>query len=362
MLKVLLRIVAFPVLVLFVLAFPISLMLRDVGSLLFEAETTKALVRQSLMGSELIASLARRSSEQVLLSAGEGQGAMGVMLSQMDEEDWRQITEIIAPEDLLADTVDGVVDAFAHWLSDEQAELPDLNVNLARMKANAVQNTSEVVSIFLNALPECDAAVLSSLTLDAGLLQSIPTCRPPEPLYSQVAAQADASVEQLINQAPDSINLDQISDGQQAPAELLQLKQTIIQLRFGLAWGWVAVLGLGLLAAGLASAGFKSFLKWAGWPMFLAGAVTLVIGVSLFVFTFSFLDGILGLVFGEGSAAMAVLASVMAGGALKLVSGPMSLQGLVVTLLGLGALLYARSLDRREKSPGIPINRKRIGL
>jgi hypothetical protein len=280
----------------------------------------------------------------------------------MDEEDWRQITEIIAPEDLLSDTVDVVVDAFSNWLNDEEADLPDLNVNLARLKANAIQNTTEVVSVFLNALPECDADVLASLTVSAGLLQSIPACRPPEPLFSQVAAQADSSVAQLISQAPDSIDLNEITDGQQAPQELLHLKQTIIQLRFGLAWGWVAVLGLGLVTAWAASTGLKSFLRWSGWPLFLSGAITLVIGLSLFVFTFSFIDSILRVVFGEGSAAMGVLAGAMAGGALNLVSGPMALQGVVVTLLGLGSLLYARSLDRREKSPGIPINRRRIGL
>lgn len=360
MLKTLFRIIAVPVLVLFVLAFPISLMLRDVGSLLFEADTTKALVRQSLMGSALADSLARQGAEQ-LLAANRG-GSFSSLLLLMDEEDWRQITEIIAPEDILADTVDVVVEAFSQWLNDDQAEFPDLQVNLSRLKANAVQNTGEVVTVFLNALPECSADVLASLTLDAGLLESFPACRPPEPLYSQVVAQADSSMGQLINQAPDSINLNQLTDGQQAPQELIQLKQTLVRLRFGLAWGWVGILGIGLLAAWAGAAGFKSFLRWSGWPIFLAGGVTLIIGLSLFVFTFSFLDQVLAAVFGKGSAAMEVLAGAMAGGALNLVSGPMALQGLLVTSLGLMALLYARALDRREKSPGIPIKRKRIGL
>lgn len=362
MLKILLRVIAVPVLVLFVLALPISLMLRDVGSLLFEADTTKALVRQSLLGSDLAGRFARRSTEQVLSSDTGGEAGFTLLFTQIDEEEWRQITEIIAPEDLIAETVDVIVDAFTNWLNDDQADFPELQVNLSRLKANAIQNTEEVVAVFLNALPECSADVLSNLTLDAGLLESFPGCRPPEPLYSQIVAQADSSVGQLISQAPDNIDLNQITDCQQAPAELIQLKQTLVRLRLGLAWGWVAVLGIGLLAAWAASAGLKSFLRWSGWPMLLAGGLTLILGLSLFVFTFSFMDRALAMIFGDESAAMGVLASAMAGGALNLVSGPLALQGLVATMAGLGALLYARSQHQREKSPGIPINRKRISL
>jgi hypothetical protein len=358
MLKVLLRVIAVPLLVLFIVALPISLILRDVGALLFDSETTRALVRESLVGSELAASLARQGTQQMLLERDPAEAAPSI---EMGEEQWRQVTEIIAPESLLDDTFDKVVTDFSQWLNGSDAEFPEMTIDLTELKGNALQRADEVMAVFLSALPACTAEDALALAQQGGNGPAIPSCAPPEPLYSQIIEQADNVIGRVMGGTPDSIDLNQLTQGQ-APSELLQLRDSLQRLRLVLGWGWAAVLGIGLLAAAMAAIGFRSFLIWAGWPLLLAGLLTLTLGLALLVFSFSFLDQIFAAALGEGSVAMSVLGGAMAGGALNLVSQPLLLQGLVTLIAGIGAVSYAGVLRRQETSPGIPINRRRIGL
>jgi len=363
--KFLLRLIALPLLVLFMVAFPLSLVMRNLGALLFDAQTTKTLVRESLMGSELAGSLARQGAEQMLSSEGgdaKGEASAMELFAQLSEEDWRQITEIVAPEALVSETVDKVIDSFSEWLNDAEADFPNLQVDLAPWKTGTIQKADQLVAVLLDALPECSQAAAASLALQAVTTQaeSLPGCRPPEPLYSQLITHSTGLIEGIINSAPDKIDLNQITQSADAPKELIELKASLIQLRFWLAWGWLTVLAVGVLAAWMASAGLRSFLGWLGWPMLIAGGLTLTFGLSVFVFQLQFLDQLFASA--GTNPAISVLGAAVAGGALQLIGAPLILQGLVSLALGLGAVVYARALRRKETSPGIPINRKRIRL
>lgn len=358
MLKVFLRIIAVPILILFIVAFPVSLALRDVGALLFDSETTRALVRESLVGSELAASLARQGTQQMLLERDPAEASPSI---EMGEEEWRQVTEIIAPESLLDDTFDKVVTDFSEWLNGTQAEFPEMTIDLTELKGNALQRADEVMAVVLSALPACTAEDALALAQQGGSGPAIPSCAPPEPLYSEIISQADNVIGRVMGGTPNTIDLNQLTQGQ-APTELLQLRESLQRLRLALGWGWAAVLAAGLLAAAMAAVGFRSFLMWLGWPLLLAGLITLVMGLALLVFSFSFLDQIFAAALGEGSVAMSVLGGAIAGGALNLVSQPLLLQGLVTLLAGIAAVMYARALRKQAESPGIPINRRRIGL
>ncbi|HEY4717868.1 MAG TPA: hypothetical protein VIH14_02540 [Anaerolineales bacterium] len=363
--KFLLRLIALPVLILFVLALPLSLVLRNMGALIFDADTTKAFVHDNLMDSELARSLARRGAEQLLTSEQEGGTSQKVitdLFGQLSEEDWRQITEIIAPRAMLDQTLGETIDAFTEWLDDAEAEFPSLSVDLSAWKASTIDNADELVAVFLDALPECGQEATQTMAQQSLIMQveSLPSCRPPEPQYSQMISQAGPLVARMLEPAPDNFDLGQITQGAEAPRELIELKTSLIQARTWLAWGWVAVLAIGLLAAALAATGLRGFLTWAGWPLLLAGLITLTLGLSMYIFNYRFLDQVFALL--EDSPAISALAASAAGGMLQLVGGPLMLQGLIAAALAAGCLLYARALHQKEISPGIPIKRKRIGL
>ncbi len=365
MVKAILRFFAVIILAVFVIAFPLSLVLRDVGAIMFDPETTKMLVRENLRNSDLISSLARQATQQMLNGESGEESGIQLALAQLSEEDWRQITELVAPENLVNDTADQLVDAFSAWLN-TQAAFPDVQLNLADLKDNAITNAGEVFKVLMNALPACDAQALSSLESTANedptqLAEAIPLCLPPEPVYSAVTAQAQLIMTQMLGQTPDTIDLGALNQGQ-APAELTLLKHNLVSLRTFLGWSWMAVLGVGIIGMILGASGLPSFLRWSGWPLVVSGALVLIFAIGLVVFSFNFLDQFLASVFEQGSGAMGSLGKTIATGSLKLISMPLLLQGILTTILGIISLIYSRSLARKAASPGIPIKRRKIGL
>ncbi|MEX2143320.1 MAG: hypothetical protein WD740_01900 [Anaerolineales bacterium] len=363
--KFLLRLFALPILVLFILALPLSLVLRNMGAVIFDVETTKELVHENLMNSEMVRTLARQGAMQLLTSEQRDSASRKTnadLFAQLSEEDWRKITEIIATNSILDETIDDTIDAFTEWLDDPDAEFPSLSVDLSEWKLTTIESADDLVAVFMAALPACSQADTVALAQQNLIMQveSMPGCRPPEPQYSQMISQAGTLVAGMLERAPERFNLDQISGGADAPAELVELKANLVQARFWLAWGWVAILAIGLIAAGLAATGLRSFLVWAGWPLMAATVIALVAGLSVFIFNYQFLNQVFALV--GDSPVVSLLAASVAGGILQSVGGPLMLQGLIGLALALSALVYARALHQQEKSPGIPINRKRLGL
>ncbi|MCL5428178.1 MAG: hypothetical protein M1347_00030 [Chloroflexi bacterium] len=366
MLKAILRFFAVIVLAVFIIAFPLSLVLRNVGSLIFDPETTKTLVRESLSGSELISSLVFQASRQMLQGdEGEENSAIQLALGNLSGEDWNQITRLIAPKELVDNAADQVVDAFTAWLNTQTA-FPDVQINLTAWKENALANAGEVVSVMLNALPACDEEALVSLAVTGQqdpeqLGAELLICLPPEPFYNEVVSRAELLMGQMLSQAPDTIDLGQLNQGQ-APAELTQLKQNLVSLRTFLGWSWLAVLGVGAMGVVMGASGVHSFLRWAGWPLLLSGVIILVFGAGLQLFSLNFLDQFLAAMLEQGPGPMSSLGATIASGTLNLITRPLLIQGVLITTLGLIALIYARILAHRQASPGIPINRRRIGL
>lgn len=375
MLLALLRVFAIILLIFFVVSLPVSLLLRDVGALVFDPDTTKALVREHLMNSELIASMARQATEQMLLGQFEDQdpetqsslqgNVVQTVLIQMSEEDWRQITELAVPESLVEQSVDSVVDAYTEWL-DSDAEFPSLLLDLQPWKENTSANAPQIVTVVLDSLPECTLEMAAQMAIEGlqsqGIEGAIPACRPPEPLYGALIANASTLLAAPLAVAPDEFDLSQVTAGQQAPDELIKLKTGITQVRSLSRWTWIAVSAIGLVAVVMAARNFRQVLSWAGWPLAISGSLVVILALGMLFFSFQFLDEAMANLFlGEGGAQSAFGAAVAAG-ALDLVSRPLLLQGVLITAAGAAALIYARTLARRDASPGIPLNQKKINL
>jgi hypothetical protein len=375
MLTALLRVLAIVMLVFFVVGLPVSLLLRDIGALVFDPETTKELVREHLMDSELIASMARQATEQMLLGQFEGQdpqtqsslqgNVVQTVLIQMSEEDWRQITELAVPESLVEQSVDSVVDAYTEWL-DSEAEFPSLVLDLQPWKENTATNAPQIVTVVLDSLPECTLEMAAQMAIEGlqnlGIEGAIPACRPPEPLYGALIANAPTLLAGPLALAPDQFDLNQVTAGQQAPDELIRFKAGITQVRSLSRWTWIAVSAIGVIAVAMAARSFRQVLTWTGWPLAIAGSLVFLLALGMLFFSFQFLnDAMANLFLGEGGTQSAFGAAVAAG-ALDLVSRPLLLQGVLITAAGSAALIYARIMARREASPGIPLNQKKINL
>ncbi len=357
------------ILIAFVLLLPLSLAFRELSTLVFDAEATKTMVREHLVSGQMASALAQQLTRQIFISEDGQDTLTGAFvrntLSELSEDDWRAITALTMPTNLVEDTVDDVVNGYTEWL-DGDAPLPEIRVELDGWKTNIQENAGPVLGVVLDALPECSGNQVASMVLGAlqsfeTLLSQISGCRPPEPVYSALVDNAGTIFEVSLSQAPSSVDVGALGQLAGAPEELAELKEGLVQLRRVLLWGWLAVAGLGLLGALLAAASWEQAVAWFGWPVLLAGLITFAFGLGLEIFTLQFIDAFFaGPLLQEGGAA-AALGAAIAGGALDFVSGPLMLQGLVLIAVG-GAAAYAGyALSRRQASPGIPINRRRIG-
>ncbi|MCW5873444.1 MAG: hypothetical protein KIS88_02230 [Anaerolineales bacterium] len=356
-------------LAIFVLALPLSLAFREVGKLVFDAEATKTMVRENLLGGQMASVLANQLAQQLFLRQdGEETLASAFVsntLSALTEEDWRTITALTMPPQLVEATVEEIVNGYTAWL-DGDADLPEIRVELDGWKANVEENASAVLSVVLDAQPDCSMEQVSGLVFSAlqsmeSVLRQIGGCRPPEPVYSVVMDNAGFLLESSLEFAPSSIDVGALRQLAGAPQQLAELKDGLIRIRQMVMWGWLGAIAIGLLGVLLGARTLPQALRWAGWSTLAAGGFTLVFGMGLGLFSLHFVDALLSGPLLERSGAVAILGTAIASGALDFASGPLMMYGLVLLILG-GALAYAAYvLAHRYASPGIPINRTRIG-
>ncbi|HSS95472.1 MAG TPA: hypothetical protein VLK33_00500, partial [Terriglobales bacterium] len=369
-------------LALFTLALPVSLIIHDVGSLIFDPATTKTLVRENLLNSKFVASVAKKTISQMLggsegqpngsaeaSASGNSDGLTLIVnetLADLSDADWEQITALTAPTALMDETLTQVLDSYTAWLDSNQP-FPSLKLDLKVWKENTHNNAPQIMTILLDAVPGCsveqvDTIASQNLQSSDGVIGALQGCRPPEPYYSAMIGNAPLLFDNLLRGTPDEIDLDLVTQGTNAPNELVSFKSSLVQVRAIVNWGWIIVSAIGLVAALLGARGLVSFLRWVGWPVLFAGALVVILGVGLQFFTLHFLDAAIGAPLAARDDAFGALGTAIAGGALDLVNKTVLLQGLVLSGLGTLAFYIATKMSRRATATGIPLNRKRIGL
>lgn len=366
-----LRFLAFVLLAVVVVALPISLLARDAGQLIYDADTIKSLVGENLLSPEFVGQLAQRAMLSVATGADDTkepqqdtteEGVLGLDmslvsegLSYLEEDDWGQIAELIAPPDVVAETVGDLVDAYVGWL-DADAAFPQVNVDLSEWKQNTSAHAREVLEIMLAALPACTADQLMNQALEglqegedlAGVV--IPVCRPAEPAYSFLLSNADDMVSRFAQQMPDEID-SQLLQGESAPRELVQLKEMMLRARLILRWSWVAVLAAAALAVLMAARSWSGALTWAGWPLLLAGLLTLGLGFGVQLLASGLLVRLIEILFADAPVTLSAIGSSVAAGALPLVARPLLIQGAILAALGLISVIAGRALGNRAEAP-----------
>ena len=158
-----LRFISAILLFLVVITLPLTLLARDVGQLVFDADTIKSLVGENLLSPEFVARIAENVTVSALTTAAEdGEGPAEAAIGEEEEgldislvsealghlgdEDWVEIATLIAPQDLVEETVDGLVDGYIAWL-DSDAGFPEIQFELALWETYLHQHASSVVAI-----------------------------------------------------------------------------------------------------------------------------------------------------------------------------------------------------------------------
>ena len=348
------RLIAIVLLSIFVLLFPLSLLMRNAGQLLFDPEVTRQLIEEQFLDGNSLSDSIQHTVRTVINDQSGNDSDYGPLigkaLGELGEEDWNEITQLVAPNPLVLSTADEMLTSFVEWLDSEEP-LPDLQVNLQPWKRNINQNAEEILVILLEALPDCTFEELSSQFLDGlfeegSLSAAIPACKPGEPIYSNLIANSGKLVSSMSERMPQQIDISSLQiDGID---RIEQAKQILIQVRDTLRWPWLILLGMALLALLMVVRTRQLFFRWAGWPALLSGIGTLMLGFSLGFLEEDAIARLIGRFIQGAPSAMGSIVAGIVTGLSESLSRTLTVQGTVLLLLGIALLAGSRFLDRSE--------------
>ncbi|TAK11893.1 MAG: hypothetical protein EPO32_10585, partial [Anaerolineae bacterium] len=223
-----------------IITLPLTLAARNLGRVLFNGDAVLSLANDNFLNPEFLASVGQEVVQGALsepdLEDVDGAAVNRVMLAALNNltrAEWTHMMEIIAPQTVVSDLAETTVTGFYDWLDDDDALVPELVLDIRPWKDSMADNALPLMETILNALPPCDTAGTQTYQIeqeDLGVAESLPACRPPEPLYSELLNVGATILPDRIAQTPDVIDF----TGQLMPQQglgLADLKQNLLDLR-----------------------------------------------------------------------------------------------------------------------------------
>ncbi len=349
--------VALLLMALVVVLLPVTLGARSLGRVIYDRQAILSLANENLLNPELLATIGQEAVREALISPEldeeDGAAINRVMLAafnNLTRDQWTLMMEMIAPQAELSGMAETVINAFYDWLESDAA-VPELTLDLGPWKTRMSANALPLMEMVLDALPPCDTAgtrLYQAEQTDLEAAASLPACRPPEPIYSEMLNAGASVLPNSLAQTPDVIDFSS-EVVSQPPAELIQLKSDLLDLRSLLRGAWLPVFLLFLIALPMGARSGRAALRWAGWPLLLVGLALLVGGMGLMVFSEAMLTGM----FAAGPLAelpRAVIGSLRASGVsfISLIALPTLRQAIFWGGVGLVLLAIASVLKRRD--------------
>lgn len=345
------KLLALLLVLVFIVLMPLSLLLRNVGTILFDRETMYAVAEENLFDREMVASVGQGLVSAQLRADAEFDNPFIAYvyagMGSLEREEWLQLADLAVPPELAAESMESTLDQFYDWLDSSDPELA-LELDVVPIKEHALENALPIVELVLDAQPDCSAAELGTweqLNTTAGLT-GIPQCKPPEPYYSGFLELASTQFPRFVAGMPDAFDVTrQINAGN----DLTSVKDTLLRSRELSENIWVLFVLLLLVTIPLGARSFNGALRWAGWPLALTGLLTFGFAVALFIATEETLTN-LSASPQFANLPPAVLGSVRASGLgiFERIARPTLLQGLLMLILG-GIFLVLAAWIKRDK-------------
>ncbi|MCH7480066.1 MAG: hypothetical protein IIC79_01615 [Chloroflexi bacterium] len=276
------RTIALMLMVFFVIVFPISLLGRSIGQIIFSPNGIVQEVAENLLDADIFASVAEEFFSDLELqidnSSREDTIIIG-MLANLNHDEWVEVIQTIAPVDLMRQTAQEIFGGFYDWL-DGPDPYPQIEIDLRDWKYNVQKSTIPVTEIVLAALPNCSASEIQNFDVE-----DIPFCKPIEPYYSQLIHAASSEISESLSELPDvySFGNQDAKGGGAAGESLLLAKQTIRGARTILRFSWLIVFAAFLVAIPLGARSLPSVFMWAGWPLVISATLTLMLSLLIFL-------------------------------------------------------------------------------
>jgi hypothetical protein len=199
----------------------------------------------------------------------------------LDHDQWVELIRLVAPPKLINETIEEGLVGYYRWI-DSSDDVPEVEVDLKDWKSTLITNFVPALELIMYALPECTDAQQNQFFNEDNLAADAPACRPTGPVYNVFIEQAGTSFPALIEDLPDDYAL-----GSELEAENIDwaaAKKNLQTFKFITQASWIVMLIMFVVAIPMGARSLSGVFKWAGWPVLLAGILTLILAALLLVF------------------------------------------------------------------------------
>lgn len=286
------KLIAFGFALILMVALPISVLVYNLGRVIFNGPLVTRVVTEIVTESDLIPAGLEWFSEQRAderYRSGEAEAWVGEpdmmqLVEFLDLNDWRTIRREVLPDEILAEFVSVSVEGTYVWI-DSDDRVPDITWNLQPF-INRVNSEHGIKSITIayDALPECKedqiADFKSRLAADppgAEVLYNL--CEFPDPWHPDQFNDYVESLNEMVSEIPGQFaltgELAGIDDTQGAGPEFIKTQLRLIRRLKNLAPLISLALLVLILIFGVRS--LKGLGLWWGIPLALSSLITLII-------------------------------------------------------------------------------------
>ena len=346
------KFVAGVLMALLIFTLPFALMIQGFGSLLLSPGKLVDLLEENIIDPDVIASLAEYQVKNIEFEPSQENVFLQIVvdgMNNLDHEEWVLLTTLIAPPELISQTLDDALVGYYLWV-DGANPTPEIEIDLQPWKSNLSTNFIPFLELVMYALPECTDAQQIQFLVAGELAEDAASCRPQDPIYAIFVEQAGISFPALLEDMPDEYNLGR-SLAQNEEVDWAAAKESLSGLAFLTQALWVVVLIVFSIAIPIGARSLSGVFNWAGWPIFLSGLVTLILGVMILFFAqgaLADLNPIRGIV-ETSPTLLSQSIGKLVGAGLRFVARPLLIEAAAMILLGGIAIIIGILLATRAK-------------
>ena len=346
---------------------PVTLLVKIFGNIAFDTQKMTNTIVDHVISDESLPGVIKKGTVYQIIYDSDSllleQRAVLAMLGSIDNNEWIELFDMVAPEDQRAEMVLNTVGSMHAWL-DNNLDFPQLEIPVEKYVSNLKTNAENIVQWIYSAalFPACTdeqiAEYQSGIFRDS-LLYLIGS-KPPEELRHLIAPHASKLLVAQIDSAgiPQSIQLEDRIQAEITADQMRVEKKKASAMRTILQNAWIIPVIFLLIAFSLVVRSIGSLAKWLSWTFCASG----MLGVFLSLFLLN-PTGIIGKVLVKLSTempppALAVIKNLMeaishqAAGDLIISTGLVFLTG-VVSLLVLYRLPLKSLVIRKQEQHSI---------
>jgi len=289
----------------------------------------------------------------VILSSGQNLNEATALLSALSRDDLELMIASLLPSDELETVMDGLFDSTFAYL---KSETDTLTISLLPFKRNMMgEGGVRAFTRILLTKPDCTPQQILEMGLgffSAG--SGFVFCNPPQEVIRVVQPLLEKELQLISLNIPDEMEL--VSTGQSGTSNLrARLDKVRAFMRLTPVVPLVMLLAITLLAV----RGLTEWLKWWGLPLFVTGITTTFLALIGSPIVRLFLENVLLRGSENLPARLVDVIRNIFGSLIQQIVRPMAIEGIILTIIGMGMFLIAIFIKWKIESPPSLNNQER---